>query len=154
VSNLQALVRDVAEQRRLLELVNSEIAGALAVFRENHAELYDYSTELKKRLAATETELRVATVSAYLETGDKKPVPGVGVRVTRGIDYPRDIALQWAIDHKMCLALEEQSFRDIMLAYGDAQRPEWVAVTEEPMGTIARDLSAFVADPMVDGGAS
>lgn len=146
MSDLQPLIRRVAEARQALAVPEREYAEHRAAFDAEFATLIERITAAKTELAIAELELRKATAAAFVLTGNKKPAEGVGIRVSRAIDYPDDMALSWAIDHKMCLALDTKSFKDIMLAYSEQQRPEWVHVFDNPTATIATDLSAYLTD--------
>lgn len=89
-------------------------------------------------VAQLEEEVREATLAAYTETGNKKPVEGVGIRMVTRLEYEAERALEWATEHKSCLALDKKKFDAI--AKAQAMPLPFVRVVEEAQATIAREL--------------
>ena len=88
-------------------------------------------------LAQAEAILRDAAVIAFKETGNKAPVPGVGIRDKTILDYLPSEALTWAKEHGLALALNTKEFETIAKS---GQVP-FVKIHTEPQATIATDLA-------------
>ena len=97
---------------------------------------------LQADMKKAETEAREMILAAYAETGNKKPVPGAGIRVTRSVAYDLDAALGWCKENAPAfLTLDRKAFEKAVLA-GLPGAP--ADVDESPTATIAKDLSAYV----------
>ena len=98
--------------------------------------------EKEAELAKAEELLREAGLKEYEVTGDKKPFPGVGIRVREKVVYPPEEALLWANEHHIALVLDTKEFEKMMKDL--SVRPSWVSLDEVPTATIATDLGAVL----------
>jgi hypothetical protein len=121
----------VDERRAEWERENAEILEALSL----HRAMVDY----------TEAQLRDAALAAYQETGERRPVPGVEVKVYQKLSYDESDALGWAKLHGIAVTLDKRAFEKIAKAQ---QIPGIVEYSEEPKATIAQDLSRVVLEEM------
>ena len=94
------------------------------------------SSDLVKEL---EDAVRADALAAYQATGKRKPFPGVEVKLYGKVEYAADLALAWAIEHKIALALDKKPFERIVKDM--PVKPPGVTVTEEPRATIATALA-------------
>ena len=101
--------------------------------------LFDALTQAGAEVAEVEDRLRELTLRAYAETGDKAPAIGVGIREVTKYAYDPKTALNWAIEHKMALKLDETKFKN----HVKADPPDFVTVTTEPQATIATNLETI-----------
>jgi len=97
-----------------------------------------YVEHIKHELELSEAALREATLSAYEETGNKKPAPGVGIREAKKVIYEKPDALAWAKDHGVCLDLDHKAFEALAKSCDGRDMPCEVKV--EAQATIAREL--------------
>jgi hypothetical protein len=110
-----------------------------------------WQQQVDKRKAADSTLsnfdalMRAAMVAHYNETGEKKPAPGLEVKVSRVLSYDLDKAFAYCIENMTgALSLNTKVFEKIMLAIPDT-RPGWISIADEPKATVALDLSAVVS---------
>ena len=127
-------------------LRNTERSLALAIglAREawedrNRVEIDNYNAVLAAKNLA-EGALRARAVEVYNQTGNKKPAPGVEIKMFTKLTYDEVEALKWASEHWIALKLDKAVFEKI----AKAAPPDFVAVTQEPQATIATDLSRYL----------
>src|SRR3990172_1982218 len=120
--------------------LRSALAAQQAFFEAENAELLRSIAEATVAMSGHETVLRELTLAAYRETGDKKPWPGVAIRLNRALYYEAETALAWAKEHGLALALDVAAFK----AIAKVQPLEFVRIEPEPVATIAQDLGAFL----------
>lgn len=90
------------------------------------------------RLREEEENLREATLEAYQETGNKRPAPGVGIRIIKVCKYDPDEAKRWAIQKGACLKLDEAAYKAAMIKCIFFDMPG--TVKEDAQATIAKEL--------------
>ncbi len=133
----------VVAQARILAQQASEAKIAARVQWENeHRGLLDTAINTAKAVEEAEASLRALTIKAYLETGNKNPVPGVGIRERVVLQYDGKVAFDWAKAHKMALMLDTKAFEKI----AKADPPDFVLTITEPQATIATDLSNILKE--------
>ena len=142
------LQRAVVESREREHVLKVEKDAAYSAFLEANAELTRTYYDAGVVTNQAEEALREAALGKYEVTKDKKPLPGVGIRVAEKLVYPEGQALLWANDHKMALVLDKREFERLMKA--QAVKPGWVTVQEEVSATIATDLGAFLPTESLD----
>ncbi len=103
---------------------------------------------IENEMANLETGIRQEAIKTFQETGNKAPFPGVGIREKAIMQYPPDLALEWALEHKLALALDVRAFEAAMKATKGKQ-PPFVSFRIEAQGTIAQDLGPYVQEPDV-----
>ena len=84
---LKAQIQKVRELRATLESKTQEHHELLCDFNLLHKNLIEAMLKAKNALPNEESQLRKLTLEAYMATGNKKPVEGVGVKVTKGLQY-------------------------------------------------------------------
>lgn len=116
-----------------LKAKQEELDATLAPMLEAKKQAQDTITTIEQNVR----ELALEAFAA--DPSNKKPGPGVGIRVVKRYDYEPTTALAWAKEHGLCLALDSKKFTEICKT--DA-RPEFVTELEELTATIATDLGA------------
>jgi hypothetical protein len=114
--------------------------AVLKQFSEDHAELMKTVTTQQQYVADLDQAIRKTTM-AHFEADpskNKAPFPGVGIRVATDYIYEADDALNWAKEHRLCLALDAKAFKGVCKS--DSTRPAFVEIAEVPIATIATDL--------------
>lgn len=113
---LEAQIQVVARARRLA--VDSALQG-----KEGYARWADDNRDLlaqveadKVEVLAQEAKLRELTLAVFRETGNKKPAEYVGIREGTELQYIKDEALAWAVEHKLALALDKAAFEKTVKA--------------------------------------
>lgn len=105
-------------------------------WRQENWELFAKADLTKQVTEEAEDKLRELVLEHYAKTGDKKPLPGLGVREMKRLEYGTVSAYAWALEHKMALKLDIKAFEKICLA----SLPDFVEVRIEPQATISAIL--------------
>ena len=139
MTTLRKQVEALAVARDEAVLAESQVTEAYAVWlMERGAALNTAKLKAKERVAALEAEVRAAALAEYEATKEKRPCPGIEIKMNRVVGYDPGKALTWAIEHSMALIpvqLDERIYRSLVLE-GHALG----VVIEEPVATIGRDL--------------
>jgi hypothetical protein len=107
------------------------------------AEAKDALNAKKVEIRAVEEEVRKFAIGAYEESGEKRPAPGVQVKVYSRIRYEVDRAMDWCKEYAPTFireTLDTKSFEKVAPNLVGAP----VTVEEEPRATIATDLSGWL----------
>jgi hypothetical protein len=136
--NLDVQIATVREARIAFNAENGLLTALRAAFDKSNAEIIERVANLKKKMAEEEERLRDLTLAVYDVTGDKKPAPGVGIRVVQKVEFDEDKALVWAKDHRVCLSLNEKAFKALAKTQWDPTMP--CKVVETPQATISDNL--------------
>jgi hypothetical protein len=110
---------------------------------ESTVEARRWLKEASDTARQAEFDLRLVTLRAW-ETDGNKHQPGVTIRMVKKVIYAPQDALNWAIEHKMFLKLNETAFE--RFAKDAPPNMPFVMVNEEPTAAIDSDLSAFLKD--------
>lgn len=95
----------------------------------------------KGKRTEAEINVRIRALAAYGETGDKTPHPAVKIKMFTVLDYLSYDALDYAREHlPKVLKLHKQAFEKAARVL----ELDFVAITQEPRATIARDLSEYL----------
>lgn len=95
----------------------------------------------QRNVADAETDVRLAAVAAFTDTGDKKPHPAVQIKAYTTLTYDAGAALDYARQHiPNAVRLDKRAFEKAakVLAL------DFVVSDSEARATIARDLSEWV----------
>jgi hypothetical protein len=95
-------------------------------------------------IAEVREKVNDLTLQAYLDTGNKKPAPGVGIRVYQKVQYDEDNAFEWCKVHlNTALKIDKRKLEKHLKAIRGTAPPEWVEYFEEPKPTISSDLLEY-----------
>ena len=109
---------------------------AQVAWEESNASLFQAEAVASGECAGAEARLRELALEAYAETKDKQVAPGIGIRVRTILNYESKEAMDWAVKHELALKLDTSAFEKI----AKTNKLLFVAITEEPMATIATEL--------------
>jgi len=99
-----------------------------------------------KAVAELESKIKGLAVSHYSETQEKKPVPGVEVKIFTVVDYDEKAAREWCFTNlRPALKLDKTEFEK-MAKSGNV---EIAQVRTEPRAQIASDLDKMLKDEPV-----
>jgi hypothetical protein len=135
---LRELAEHVHEIREALAKDRAELATLQALFNLQNEDLITEIRSDSEELARAEQELREATLARFKDSGDKKPGPGVSVRMVTKLSYEPTAAFDWAKQHDIALTLDTKAFEKLAKA---GMAAEVATVTNEPQAIIATDLS-------------
>lgn len=136
--DLEANISRVRSLRLSISILKDMIDKRMALWEEENRELLDSIEAERIRLREEEETLRAATLEAYQETGNKKPAPGVGIRIVKEMIFDEAEAIDWAVDAsaKNCLKLNTSNFKKVAEGLG----LPFVEIAECPQATIAKEL--------------
>ncbi len=137
IDQLKEQIKLVAEARQKAQQALAAKIASLKEWEETNKQLLFNVFLTAQFVNDYEAMLRVLTLQAYAETGNKTPALGVSVREVTKLSYNLQEALNWAIEHKMALKLDTPAFEKI----AKASPLPLVTVSQEPQATIASDLN-------------
>lgn len=109
---LETQIKKVRGLRDWVHSLKTELDDHMSMFRLEHEKLY-YSIETyENELKYEEDRLRELTRDAYEDTGNKKPAEGVGIRVSKALQYDDGLVKDWAVKngHVIFLELDKYGF--------------------------------------------
>lgn len=131
--------RMVARIRRAYARLVAEIKAAEDALRVSLAEKIAEKQYEAGALEAAEAQLRALAIEHFTRTGERKPTPGVEIKMKTSLDYDAVAALAWA--KQTGLALVPESVDDKALRQIAKATPlPFVTTTETPQAQIATDL--------------
>jgi hypothetical protein len=101
---------------------------------------------LADEVSTLEGDIRTMTVREWEETGSKKPVPGVAIRLLNKLDYDPTVALEWAKEHRLAVKLDTKIFESI----AKTTILPFVTTRVVPQATIATDLGGVIGDELTE----
>lgn len=145
IQSLIVLTQKVAERRKNFQLM--EDIRRLAIF--NSEETAEHRTVLiatknsgiaNEDLVNAEAELKSATLAIYEETGEKKPIDKVEVKIFKRLEYDPAEVLKWCRDNApSLLVVNKKPFEKTAVEIGAP-----VNVKEEAKCTIGSNLSSYL----------
>ncbi|KKN31861.1 hypothetical protein LCGC14_0819850 [marine sediment metagenome] len=134
----EELVRAVHVAREVEEVAQQVISLSQMVWAATNADVLAIRDEAKEKRAKAEEALREAGLKEYEATKNKKPFPGVGIRVSEKPLYSFEMALAWAQEHHLALSLDKNVFEGIVSNMDI--KPSFVVMEKKTTATIATDL--------------
>lgn len=93
-------VKELAEKRGRVCLLDTTVEALRKEWVERHEDILNRLVAAKKELAEADRELRMDVVAHYEKTGEKKPHPKLGVRVSKPVKIIDELAaLRYAKQH-------------------------------------------------------
>ena len=103
--------------------------------------------EANKQVCKVDNSLRKNVIATYEETGEKKPHPACGVRLTTKMRYVDADAITWCRENlPAALSLNRRLFEKHAKGVAETAPIPGVAFIKEPKATIAKDLSVYLKD--------
>jgi hypothetical protein len=97
MSTFEQQIARVKAARFAADAKAARIRGLRAGFEDTIKKEVFEANELKERVVTDEHVLKEMTLAAYArDPTNKKPAPGVGIRVSHGFDYDINVALEYA----------------------------------------------------------
>ena len=139
---LRERLESVMSWRRIHASCSGNLLLSKVTWERENAILLNSFANSEENMRRAEEELRQEAVQAFLATGEKRPSPGVEVRLYDVLIYDSLKAFEWALEHKQALQLSKPVFEKI----AKADKPEFVTITQEPRALIASDLEKALAN--------
>ena len=133
---MKELILEVILTRRSATILFEQHKASLAAWTEANQGLITALGNARVGQDRAETALREAALGVYQQTGEKKPAPGVEVKLRTNLIYEEAAALVWASEHKIALALDKKAFEKV----AKASPLPFVLVEQTPFATIATEL--------------
>lgn len=140
---LEEMVRNLAQVRILLEDVKADRRDLQDAFRasEDMVRLQMRIDDLERSAQDLDAAIRVRAAEIYAETGEKRPAPGLQVRVGRVPVYDRaEVEAEIKEDWKFALTVDWGLVDKTLKALSVDRLPPWAEVVDVPSVTIASDL--------------
>ena len=128
--NVVVDARERAREAREIRIVEHE------AWAKAHETLFLIEKVSGDVCAHEEGKLRILTLEAFKETGNKQPAIGVGIREPTVLSYDSHKAKEWAVKHEMALSLDKKAFE----AIAKTSNLPFVTITNPPQATIATEL--------------
>lgn len=100
-----------------------EAQDAEKAFKSKHAAVYDEAANYaqivkiaRDKVSDIKTEIQQEALGEYDETGKKKLSGGIGIRSKTVLEYDAAKAMEYAVKHGQCLALDVKSFEAVAVA--------------------------------------
>ena len=135
---LEDQIQKVRELRALHVSMKMGIDKKRAAWEKENEKLLTSEAACRKTLTEEEARLREFALTAYQETGDKKPAPGVGIRIVKVCEFDPTEAKKWAVSIGACLALDETAYKAALTKGIFDCMPG--TVKEVPQATISKEL--------------
>ena len=138
LEELQAQVIVVAKARRIAAEKSDDYSEAMEKWKHDNESLIAEKKDAEIDSLFAESKLRELTLAYFKETGEKKPLPELGIRVVEKLEYPELIAFQWANEHSLALMLDKKAFEAIVKAQPTTFN--FVKIEKVATATIATNL--------------
>jgi hypothetical protein len=144
IGALMDRVRALAADRSTLSTLQAEMKAKQEAFENETRELRTKINQVKDDVAAGEMIVRTRGIEVYAATQDKKPVPGIEIKLKKAYAVDQAAGLAWAIEKDMCLTPATLNVEAVK-KLATVQPLPFVTVTEEPSVQISTDLAKVIA---------
>jgi len=143
MNTLAMAVRELALNRQQLDEAKAELTRRKVEFEEANAELIQQCQALTEQVAEGEARVRSEALAQW-DGKNKRPVPGVSIRIKKQLEYDKTEALEWVMEKglRQLIRLDTRAFEKA----APSLQPECVKINEVPQATIARDLSEWLSE--------
>lgn len=142
-------VRQVQTLRERREHLAAVLASREAAFRQTIATETAELEAVKTQLALAERTVKELALDAFrADPANKQPAPGVGIRVSRSVEYDRATFLTWAKQKGLFLipeSLDTKALEKFLLGQEPGSLDVPYRIVEEPVATLASDLTKALA---------
>ena len=135
-------VSELRAARQLVRQLQTEVDESYEGWRlAHHRDLIARHEQAKADMKELDVELRAAVVFHHGETGEKKPHPKLGVRVSEVPAYDEEVAIRFALNTVPdLLKLDTVAFKSYAKGVRASVPLSFVEWEERVTATIARDL--------------
>ena len=137
-SELEEQIAILKKMRLAHSTMDAEFKAAYEKYCLENNDLMVSLSSIKTKETAVSEKVRELTVQTYLETQNKKPAPGVGIRLMKVFNYEAEKAKSWAVEHGFInlLDLNQAKFKKA----AEGLNLDFVAIEEKPTATISEVL--------------
>ncbi|APU89172.1 hypothetical protein Rctr71_054 [Virus Rctr71] len=137
MDELKELAQQVASHRHTTSILQGLMNQMKEAFESETASLRMSIATEKAVLEDAEKKLKEVSVRMYLETGQKQLPFGIGIRAPLKPGYDATEAFEWALEHKVALALDPRKFEE----HAATERLEFVEWREVVTVTLPTDIN-------------
>lgn len=148
---LQETLKKLRDARAKAAAFKAELTAKQAEFAKSVATLVASLKAETEAVSALDETARLLAVAHFQATKEKKPTPGIEVKLGETMDFDHAQAFAWATAKGMCItppALDVDAFMAVAEAMRKTEPLPFVTFTETPKAQIAKDL-----DKALGGGA-
>jgi len=126
-------LQEAREDKEKLQVSYQRIFGE---FEGDNKVLIALIQKTKEEILGLEEEIREEALYEYKNTGEKKQLGGVGIKIMKKLSYDPKQAFGWAKEHSLALQLDKRAFEKI----AKAQELDIVEELLYPIATIPKDI--------------
>jgi hypothetical protein len=136
-------IRKLADLRDEYFKLDTQLEMSRQKWLEENADLILKRSALDDQIKTEEVFIRKFAVDTYVNTGNKKPAPGIQIKIVEKLTYDEAEGVKWAIENNApgVLKIAKAKFNKAMK--GEAAKgaaPLFVKMTKEPQAQISTDL--------------
>jgi len=117
--------------------INNAIRAVREQFEREHSELFRRRDNYRETISNLKSILTENAEAGYEKDGLKKRLGGIGIRVSKIIDYDTETATEWAKEHRLCLTLDKKAFEQI----AKTQEIDFVTMAEKVTVTFPKEIT-------------
>jgi len=106
LKELKSLIEEQEENNKIIYASRVE-------FEESQVDNYTINQKISEEIDILREDLKIDAIELYEKDGNKKLYGGLGIRITKVLDYSQDTAFKWALEHKLCIMLNKREFEKI-----------------------------------------
>jgi len=136
-------VQKLADLRDEFSKIDGELEASRQAWLEENAELIMKRSALDDQIKAEEGFIRRDAVEEFVKTGNKKPAPGLQIKIVEKLEYPEEDAVKWATYNNALGVLKIAKSKFDAAMKGEAAKgtaPAFVTFSKGPQAQIATDL--------------
>jgi hypothetical protein len=148
--SLRTALSELAAIRAASVTLNEAMHAAKAKFQAEHVELTNAINDHAERLRVADAQVRTLALAAWeMDKANKKPVPGITIKVPQVATYDAEQVMAWAREHRATFPklITETLNADVLAKLIDADAVPGVTKKDDPKATIATDLSHYLPVP-------
>jgi hypothetical protein len=140
MSDLTARVIDLKFLRDRSEFSHGLLKEAYEAFQKDNARLIEDAKVHAAAVTSAETALKAVAAEEYATTKERKPAPGIEIKLFKEYAIDEAAGLAWATEKQLCLIPAKLDVAAIK-KLATVQPLPFVKIAEVPKVTIATDLS-------------
>jgi hypothetical protein len=140
-------IRKLADLRDEYFKLDTQLEMSRKAWLEENAELIMKRSAIDDQIKTEEVFIRKFAVDTYVNTGNKKPAPGLQIKIVERLEYPEEEAVRWAIENNAPGVLKIAKVKFDKAMKGEAAKgavPLFVTMTKEPQAQIDTNLRRMI----------
>ena len=134
--NIKERLKELSNLREEVEKGNATLQTKREIWEAEHKKEIEELKDKKEIVEHIENLLRPLAIEEYTITREKQLTGGLGIRVMKKLQYEQDKALEWSLNHRLCLQLDKRAFESL----AKTQKMDFVEIKEEITATIPKKI--------------